>query len=492
MTIGSKINPNFPIPGIDQSSKGFRDNFGTIKKEIEDLQGKRIQLVGSLISDPIEIGNGTNDVIVPVAVSLTNVQAAGSNLSVQYNNNGLITGSNVFYDHEKLGINTNNPLSALHVIGNVNIHSPFENTVYIYFGPNAAISSGILATNINVDNSQVLSIDNISKNIGIGTNATSRLSVASNENDVSIFHAYKELSDNSIRFSTVPSTSTIGIVLEQRSANSVGGLRLDQNGIVSLHVNESMDANLSDASRVLVILPNNNVGIGSMTPTNQLDVSGNTLIDGHVGIGTAVGPNALGVYGNIKIHNTTVISGIFFADGSFQNTAGGGGGGGGPGTTGPAGPTGSIGPAGPQGTQDHLVFSTVDPLTDTFDTSPYTDSNSFIEVFIDNSYLSVDSYAWTGNTLVLNDPVSVNTTVEIVVYTALSLATNTGPTGPTGPTNNVTGGYTVSSLPSGTLGQIARVTNGAAGIGWGNIVTGGGSTNYLVWYNGINWTILGQ
>ena len=76
MTVGSKVNPNFPIPGIDQSSRGFRDNFSTIKQELENLQAKRIQLAGSVISDPIEIGNGNQDVIIPVNVNLTNIQAA--------------------------------------------------------------------------------------------------------------------------------------------------------------------------------------------------------------------------------------------------------------------------------------------------------------------------------------------------------------------------------------------------------------------------------
>ena len=38
MAVGSRVNPNFPIPGVYQSSKGLRDNFLTIKTEIETLQ----------------------------------------------------------------------------------------------------------------------------------------------------------------------------------------------------------------------------------------------------------------------------------------------------------------------------------------------------------------------------------------------------------------------------------------------------------------------
>lgn len=445
MAVGSRINPNFPIPGIDQSSKGFRDNFGTIKTEIENLQGKRIQLSGSLISDPVEIGSGTQDVIIPVAVSLTNVQAAGSNLSVQYNFNGIISGSNMYYNAGRVGIGTSAPVRALHVVGNATVAALNNNKTYFQIGPNVNITSGTLTANISIDTTPTITMNVPSKNVGIGTNAAVRLTVASNENDVARFHAYKPLSDNSIRFSTTPSTATIGFVLEQRYANSVGGLRLDQNGIISLHVNESMDANLSDASRVIVILPDNNVGIGSMTPQNQLDVDGNVFVSGHVGIGTATSSDTLGVYGNIRIHNTAVISGIFFADGSFQNTAGGGGGGG-PGTTGPTGPTGITGPQGPQSVQDHIVYSTILPLEDTFDTSPYSPADSYIELFVDGSYQSVDSYTWVGNTVTLNDPVPPSTTVEIVIYTASSLATMTGPTGVTGPT-----GYTGPTGPqSGT------------------------------------------
>jgi hypothetical protein len=50
----------------------------------------------------------------------------------------------------------------------------------------------------------------------------------------------------------------------------------------------------------------------------------------------------------------------------------------------------------------------------------------------------------------------------------------------------------VASLPAGTLGAIACVNNGTGGLAWGATVTGGGSTKYLVWYNGTNWTVAGK
>ena len=60
------------------------------------------------------------------------------------------------------------------------------------------------------------------------------------------------------------------------------------------------------------------------------------------------------------------------------------------------------------------------------------------------------------------------------------------------------GGYrtsavAVASLPaSPVLGQIATVNDGTASLAWGATVTGGGSTKYLVWYNGTNWTVVGK
>lgn len=65
MAVTSRVNPNFPLPGVDQSSKGFRDNFTIIKSEIEALQGKRIQLVGDVSGGPTILDSGTGIVVIP-------------------------------------------------------------------------------------------------------------------------------------------------------------------------------------------------------------------------------------------------------------------------------------------------------------------------------------------------------------------------------------------------------------------------------------------
>ena len=58
----------------------------------------------------------------------------------------------------------------------------------------------------------------------------------------------------------------------------------------------------------------------------------------------------------------------------------------------------------------------------------------------------------------------------------------------------ITDGLAVADLPTSPparVGNIARVTDGAASLSWGATVTGGGTAQYLVWYNGTNWTVFG-
>lgn len=55
-------------------------------------------------------------------------------------------------------------------------------------------------------------------------------------------------------------------------------------------------------------------------------------------------------------------------------------------------------------------------------------------------------------------------------------------------------GLTVADLPASPIarvGDMNRVTDGAAALAWGATVTGGGTAQYLVWYNGTNWTVFG-
>lgn len=64
MAVYSNINPNFPVEGISQSSSGFRNNFASAKQEIENLQSKTIQLTGVIVSNAVQMGSGTGNLLI--------------------------------------------------------------------------------------------------------------------------------------------------------------------------------------------------------------------------------------------------------------------------------------------------------------------------------------------------------------------------------------------------------------------------------------------
>ncbi len=53
---------------------------------------------------------------------------------------------------------------------------------------------------------------------------------------------------------------------------------------------------------------------------------------------------------------------------------------------------------------------------------------------------------------------------------------------------------TIATLPTPTLGMVACVSDGDSGLAWGATVvnSGSGATKYLVWYNGVAWTVTGK
>jgi hypothetical protein len=139
----------------------------------------------------------------------------------------------------------------------------------------------------------VFVINSSNQRVGIGTAPQATLDVWSTSNDVAIIRANTNNADNTIRYTTSQPNATIGIAFEQINSDLVGGIRLDQSGSLSLHVGESNHANLSNASRVINILANNNVGIGSMVPKNQLDVQGNVYVSKNMEVDGVISINSI-------------------------------------------------------------------------------------------------------------------------------------------------------------------------------------------------------
>lgn len=302
----SRVNPNFPIPGIDQSSKGFRDNFSTIKSEIEALQGKSIVLTGDVQTTSALIDSGSGDIVIDCTVAVANIAAGGENLSVQYNLNGVLTGNDKFiYEPNSGNIGLGTPTVDVYKL-NVNGTARFKERVLVESrtddlatNPEIKIKGGPVnwgELDITTGNSTVVfnsvrgdaysfqigsaNVANLSNNglfVGVGTTsweATRMLEVESYGPDIALFQGLEDFVDHGVRLSTDQDYSSIGVILEHRVANAVGGIRIDNQGDVSIHSGESMNAQLSTASAKLLITPIGQVGIGTNVPRAQLDVNG--------------------------------------------------------------------------------------------------------------------------------------------------------------------------------------------------------------------------
>ncbi len=313
MAVGSNVNPNYPIPGIDQSSKGFRDNFSTIKVEIENLQSKNIVLQGDATGNAI-IDGGTGDVVINTTVSVANIAAATPDRSIQFNNSGTLGGTTnlVWSTSEVLVIGgqvadsvysldtqqakIHNNVLIQGDIGPVAIDMRSSSPLY----PNVAISSttsnSVGMANINISNADAITVNPLNFQFngvsavklnanGIATGSILTLNAANPEvalevyeaisSDTARFVSVKNNSDNTVRFTTTDANSSAGIALQQSIANSVVGIRVGQNGYFSIHTGLNNNANLDDSSQVLTIDTTGQVGIGIPSPLLRLDVDGN-------------------------------------------------------------------------------------------------------------------------------------------------------------------------------------------------------------------------
>jgi hypothetical protein len=312
MVVGSNVNPNYPIPGIDQSSKGFRDNFSTIKVEIENLQSKNIVLQGDATGNAI-IDSGTGDIVINTIVSVSNIAAASPNRSVQFNNGGVLDGTaRLQWDNGSvLVIGTQTPDSYYWLdAGQTKIHN--ELLIYSDVGsslftiasafaqnPTIAINSvdnnNVGMANINISNADTVTNDplNIQFNgvtaavfnatglaVGALVNSTTVQPATSlevytdSQASIATFYNAFPNSDNGIRITTVDSNSTAGVVLQQSSADSVVGIRVGQTGNFTIHTGLNNGAELSDSSQVVTVDPTGQVGIGIPAPQTRLDVDG--------------------------------------------------------------------------------------------------------------------------------------------------------------------------------------------------------------------------
>jgi hypothetical protein len=126
-----------------------------------------------------------------------------------------------------------------------------------------------------MDGNTICNISTTGVAIGSGnTSSTKMLDIISDDSDIARFYSGLNYSDNGIRLTTDQSNSTIGLILENRTADSVGGLRLDTSGNITIHAGASMDSQLSTSTARITILPLGRVGFGTNNPQNNLHIVG--------------------------------------------------------------------------------------------------------------------------------------------------------------------------------------------------------------------------
>lgn len=300
MAIGSNVNPNYPIPGLDQTSKGFRDNFAIIKRELEEIQGTTIQFVGGILSEPYMLGSSSS-IVINTVLNGSQIGLNPPNHAIQFNENGLLKGNiNLTYDVSNVSVGLG--ISPVDVKGSLSTLGP------VNCGGNIVVTENDLSTPAYVrlvtpTNNAVLSLSNTDNvltfgteirgniqivtagtekvridtngNVGIGTDEmTARLSVVGNSRDLARLYTNPPLSDSIFRLLTSDATSTIGLGLEHRAIGWLGGIRIDSAGTVSIHSGESQDSYLSTSSAAIAINNAGSVGIGSFEPAYNLDING--------------------------------------------------------------------------------------------------------------------------------------------------------------------------------------------------------------------------
>jgi hypothetical protein len=339
MATDSRINPNFPIPGIDQSSRGFRDNFTVTKREIEQLQNTTIQLAGAITSAPVVFGSSaTNALVIDTSIAGGSISLDPPNLAVQFNLDGRLTGLETFvFSDNTLGIGTSapNPSYAVDVrgsaaiTGNLMLGSAdaasvtvqldangtmarlYHSAEQMALGTDAAIplyleSSGQPRVTIAVDG-----------RVGIGTTLPlAKLELNSSDADLARFITDQTLTDSMIRAVSQAPNSTIAWGLEHTQGNWSGGIRINQQGTVSIHSGENASAQLSTSSARISINNAGKVGIGSSQPSYTIDVNGTLRSNGitdtsddfiiRVGINNGSPEYELDVKGDISLSGAIV------------------------------------------------------------------------------------------------------------------------------------------------------------------------------------------
>lgn len=342
MAIGSNVNPNYPIPGLDQSSKGFRDNFATIKKEIESLQETSIQITGALVSNTYYIG-ASQSIAINTTLDITDISIPAPDNAIQFNKNSKLTGDlNLIFDSGNIsvGIGTSLPnpsygidcTRSIRTVGEVVINqtTPAMGANLIISTANTTVMFSNYDDHVEIGTESNVALDIITNsesrifidyngNVGLNTrDPSATLHVVSRQPQIAHFYTPVSNYHNIFRLTTGGTNSTASFGVENIFGNTLGGMRMHQNGTLSLHTNEQAGSYLSTNSVKLAITKTGLVGIGNFSPIYKLDVNGtfrsqgifdvSTPLKTSVGISKSNPDYALDVNGDISTSNAFISS----------------------------------------------------------------------------------------------------------------------------------------------------------------------------------------
>lgn len=298
MAVGSNVNPNFPIPGLDQSSKGFRDNFAVIKKELETLQGTTIQVSGAISSGVYYIGD-SQSLSIQTALDIESIPVVSPNKSIQFNNNGTLSGNvNLIFDESNVvvgigssipnsfyGLDVNKPIKVTDELvieqsissqsSNLRLLTPSSTVVVANYGSNVEIGSETESSLALITDSQPRVYVAVNGSVGVGTTLPeSKLHVDGTQPVIGLFRNRANSVNSLFKLQATGTATTIGIGLEHIQSNWLVGMRINAAGTLSLHTGDPAGSSLSVNNAKLAITNIGYVGIGSFAPQYKLDVAG--------------------------------------------------------------------------------------------------------------------------------------------------------------------------------------------------------------------------
>ena len=183
-------------------------------------------------NDPNVVGPNPDNTEVLTQYSTIDIDAAGANRTIQYNDDGVLSGSSALtWDNDLNALIVDGPIYATDIFANVTIDTLYANSVFANIANVNVINSNTLIT------AYVIDVDSLNANtINVDT-LTSNILITANVIDVDVLNANtinaEAFSSNTLNVETLIANSI--------SANIIESVEIYQNGYQVLDTNSVID-----------------------------------------------------------------------------------------------------------------------------------------------------------------------------------------------------------------------------------------------------------